>query len=69
MVGAAGIEPATVGLEIRCSIRLSYAPARTADFILPAVGVIPNSRIVLLLLCSAVIYLRFPKAIYPDRPV
>ena len=26
MVGAAGIEPATVGLEIRCSIRLSYAP-------------------------------------------
>ena len=27
MVGAAGLEPATVGLEIRCSIRLSYAPA------------------------------------------
>ena len=27
MVGAAGIEPATVGLEIRCSIRLSYAPS------------------------------------------
>ena len=27
MVGAAGFEPATVGLEIRCSIRLSYAPA------------------------------------------
>jgi hypothetical protein len=27
MVGAAGIEPATLGLEIRCSIRLSYAPA------------------------------------------
>ena len=26
MVGAAGFEPATVGLEIRCSIRLSYAP-------------------------------------------
>ena len=26
MVGAAGIEPATVGLEIRCSIQLSYAP-------------------------------------------
>src|ERR1700680_804686 len=26
MVGAAGIEPATTGLEIRCSIRLSYAP-------------------------------------------
>lgn len=24
MVGAAGIEPATVGLEIRCSIQLSY---------------------------------------------
>jgi hypothetical protein len=28
MVGAAGIEPATAGLEIRCSIRLSYAPIR-----------------------------------------
>src|ERR1700733_14446836 len=28
MVGAAGFEPATVGLEIRCSIRLSYAPAK-----------------------------------------
>ena len=27
MVGAAGIEPATAGLEIRCSIRLSYAPS------------------------------------------
>src|SRR5581483_8880677 len=27
MVGAAGLEPATLGLEIRCSIRLSYAPA------------------------------------------
>jgi hypothetical protein len=26
LVGAAGIEPATAGLEIRCSIRLSYAP-------------------------------------------
>ena len=26
MVGAAGIEPATTGLEIRCSIHLSYAP-------------------------------------------
>ena len=29
MVGAAGIEPATLGLEIRCSIRLSYAPGKT----------------------------------------
>jgi hypothetical protein len=27
MVGAAGIEPATPGLEGRCSIQLSYAPA------------------------------------------
>ena len=27
LVGAAGVEPATLGLEIRCSIRLSYAPA------------------------------------------
>jgi len=26
LVGAAGIEPATTGLEIRCSIQLSYAP-------------------------------------------
>src|SRR3954462_463694 len=26
LVGAAGIEPATLGLEIRCSILLSYAP-------------------------------------------
>ena len=26
LVGAAGFEPATAGLEIRCSIRLSYAP-------------------------------------------
>jgi len=29
LVGAAGIEPATLGLEIRCSIRLSYAPGIT----------------------------------------
>ena len=28
MVGAAGFEPATAGLEIRCSIRLSYAPVK-----------------------------------------
>ena len=27
LVGAAGIEPATLGLEIRCSIHLSYAPS------------------------------------------
>ncbi len=26
LVGAAGLEPATAGLEIRCSIQLSYAP-------------------------------------------
>ena len=26
MVGAAGLEPATPGLEGRCSIRMSYAP-------------------------------------------
>ena len=32
MVGAAGIEPATVGLEIRCSIRLSYAPSGYRDY-------------------------------------
>jgi hypothetical protein len=29
LVGAAGLEPATLGLEIRCSIHLSYAPSRT----------------------------------------
>lgn len=28
LVGPAGIEPATLGLEIRCSIRLSYGPVR-----------------------------------------
>jgi hypothetical protein len=27
MVGPAGVEPATLGLEIRCSIRLSYGPS------------------------------------------
>ena len=27
MVGEAGIEPTTSGLEGRCSIRLSYSPA------------------------------------------
>jgi hypothetical protein len=42
MVGAAGIEPATAGLEIRCSIRLSYAPSRNTGLILPAVEVITN---------------------------
>ncbi len=26
LVGPAGIEPATLGLEIRCSILLSYGP-------------------------------------------
>jgi hypothetical protein len=31
MVGAAGIEPATTGLEIRCSIHLSYAPTTTYE--------------------------------------
>jgi hypothetical protein len=28
LVGAAGLEPATPGLEIPCSIRLSYAPIK-----------------------------------------
>ena len=31
VVGAAGIEPATTGLEIRCSIRLSYAPSENGS--------------------------------------
>jgi hypothetical protein len=30
LVGPAGIEPATLGLEIRCSIRLSYGPLERA---------------------------------------
>jgi hypothetical protein len=28
VVNAAGLEPATLGLEIQCSIRLSYAPVK-----------------------------------------
>jgi hypothetical protein len=37
MVGTAGFEPATAGLEIRCSIRLSYAPVKgyLSDFTTP----------------------------------
>src|SRR5687768_8974582 len=31
MVGAAGLEPATLCLEGRCSIHLSYAPSRLTD--------------------------------------
>ena len=31
LVGPAGIEPATLGLEIRCSIRLSYGPSITYE--------------------------------------
>jgi hypothetical protein len=41
MVGAAGLEPATLGLEIRCSIHLSYAPSRaTTEQFYPALIVI-----------------------------
>ncbi len=29
LVGPAGVEPATLGLEIRCSIRLSYGPSQS----------------------------------------
>jgi hypothetical protein len=29
MAGVEGLEPPTLGLEIRCSIRLSYTPVRT----------------------------------------
>ncbi len=35
LVGAAGIEPATTGLENRCSIQLSYAPLQKIYHILP----------------------------------
>ncbi len=42
MVGAAGFEPATAGLEIRCSIRLSYAP-RVYSLILPGVRMISRA--------------------------
>jgi hypothetical protein len=31
VVGPAGLEPATLGLEIRCSIRLSYGPSTTYE--------------------------------------
>ena len=35
LVGAAGIEPATTGLENRCSIQLSYAPLSKIYHMLP----------------------------------
>ena len=34
LVGEAGIEPTTYGLEGRCSIRLSYSPTRWAALLL-----------------------------------
>jgi hypothetical protein len=34
-VGEAGIEPTTVGLEGRCSIQLSYSPARRRSLMAP----------------------------------
>ena len=40
LVGAAGIEPATLGLEIRCSIRLSYAPLTTYAMYEPAFSLV-----------------------------
>ncbi len=33
MVGEAGIEPATPGLEGRCSIQLSYSPVRAVPWL------------------------------------
>jgi hypothetical protein len=36
VVGAAGIEPATPGLEIPCSIQLSYAPISTFSILISA---------------------------------
>ena len=35
VVGPAGIEPATAGLEIRCSILLSYGPSWKANLLWP----------------------------------
>ena len=32
MAGVEGLEPPTLGLEIRCSIRLSYTPARSKKY-------------------------------------
>ena len=33
MVGVEGLEPPTLGLEIRCSIQLSYTPTQTITII------------------------------------
>jgi hypothetical protein len=41
MVGAAGLEPATLCLEGRCSIHLSYAPLVSRSR-LPKTGICPN---------------------------
>jgi hypothetical protein len=38
MVGEAGIEPTTVGLEGRCSIQLSYSPGAIAILLAGADG-------------------------------
>ena len=45
MVGAAGLEPATLCLEGRCSIRLSYAPTLVRLIILPATAFVVASPV------------------------
>jgi len=51
LVGAAGLEPATTGLEIRCSIQLSYAPTFTINTlqVLPKIRWSDNSCMLLFL--------------------
>jgi hypothetical protein len=53
MVGAAGIEPATLGLEIRCSIRLSYAPSVVIPLILHGGGILMFTSDVARRICPA----------------
>ena len=44
MVGEAGIEPTTPGLEGRCSIQLSYSPVVTAFTIVMVIAVSNTAR-------------------------
>ncbi len=46
MVGPEGLEPPTDGLEIRCSVQLSYGPAVDTiwNYVLPRFSLIPVLR-------------------------